>query len=92
MKKETVIRLIVLAIALINQALVTLGYQALPWSGDQIGQAVSTLITIAAAMWAYWKNNSHTPAAVTADKVLELIRAGAITAQEIDELVKQRKG
>jgi SPP1 family holin len=82
MKKETAIRLALLIAALINQALVTLGYEALPWSGDDVGEAVSTLITAGTAAWAYWKNNSHTPAAIEADKVMGLIRAGAVTAEE----------
>jgi SPP1 family holin len=88
MKKSTIIRLAALVAALLNQALVTLGFDALPWSGDAIGEGVSTILTVCTAGWAYWRNNSHTPEAVTSDKVMKLLKDGAITAVEIDGVLK----
>jgi SPP1 family holin len=87
MKIEALIRLIVFLAAVANQALVTLGLDALPWSGDEIGAGASTLITVASGLWAWWKNNSVTKPAITADKVLALIRDGTVTADEIEDIV-----
>jgi SPP1 family holin len=83
-----VVRLAALAAALANQTLVTLGFEALPWGGDEAGAAVSAILTAAAAGWAWWKNNSLTKAALTADKALELIKSGALAAQEVERLLR----
>lgn len=74
-KTETIIRLIVLIIALVNQALTVFGYSPLPFDDESITEGVSALITVIAALWAWWKNNSFTQAAIKADAVLEKLKA-----------------
>ena len=64
---ETIIRTIILAITLLNQTLTMLGKNPLPWAEDDVYTFLSTLATIAATVWAWWKNNSFTQAAITAD-------------------------
>jgi SPP1 family holin len=91
MKKETIIRLALLIAALINQALVTLGYEALPWSGDDIGEAVSTLITAGTAAWAWWRNNSTTKAGWTGTRITRLIKEGVIAIEDAQELIENAK-
>jgi SPP1 family holin len=92
MNKQTIIRLVVLLIALINQALVSFGFAALPWSGDEIGTALSTVFTILATAWAWWKNNSVTKPAIAADKIMGLIRDGTVTIEEILAVVGKSDG
>lgn len=70
-EKGTVARTAVLAVALINQMLSVSGTNPLPFTEDEIGQAVSTALTVAASLWAWWKNNSFTQAAILADKWLD---------------------
>ncbi len=69
-KAETIVRLAVLILALVNQGLTAAGLSPLPFDDDMIGETVSLCITIAAAAWAWWKNNSFTRAAIAADEVL----------------------
>ena len=69
-KTETIIRTIVLALALFNQVLSIFGVNILPITDEQIADAVSVIFTIASAVWAWWKNNSFTPEALKADEVL----------------------
>lgn len=59
-----------LAFALVNQALVIRGHNPLPFTENEVGQAASMVITAAASLWAWWKNNSFTQAAITADEQL----------------------
>lgn len=73
-KKETIIRTIILAIALINQVLTALGKNPLPFSDDMVYETVSVLFTVGASAWAWWKNNSFTKNAIEADKVLEELK------------------
>ncbi len=70
-EKTTIIRTAVLVFALANQALTIGGKSPLPFSEDEAGQAVSMVLTTGAALWAWWKNNSFTQAAITADEQLK---------------------
>ena len=72
--KETIIRTIVLLVALTNQVLTSLGKNPLPFSDELVYEAASLFVTIAAAGWAWWKNNSFTQKALRADAYLEELR------------------
>ena len=69
-EKETLARTIVLAIALFNNILTMAGYNPLPFSDDEVYMGVTAVITVAASLWAWWKNNSFTQKAIEADKIL----------------------
>ena len=73
-EKGTIIRTAVLAFALINQVLTISGYNPLPFTDEDFGQAVSMILTAGASLWAWWKNNSFTQAAITADEHLKDLR------------------
>lgn len=70
-KTETIIRTVILVIALVNQVLTALGKNPLPWSDEQLYTGLSTVATVAASVWAWWKNNSFTKAAIAADTYKE---------------------
>lgn len=74
--KATWIRTIVLIIALINQILIVLGANPLPFSEEGIFEGVSALVTVAASLWSWWKNNSFTKAAIKADEYKDKLKAG----------------
>lgn len=73
-KTETIIRTICLVLALVNQILLAFGKQALPISDEEVYTIVSTVVTIAVAMWNWWKNNSFTQPAIMADQYMEELR------------------
>ena len=75
-KKDTIIRTIVLIVALINQALTLSGKNPLPFEDDEIVNVLSYAFTAAASLWAWWKNNSFTQNAIKADKVLDALSSG----------------
>ena len=66
----TIIRTVVLIVALINQVLTMTGHSVLPFDEQQITDGLSMLFTASAAFWAWWKNNSFTKAAQAADVYL----------------------
>ena len=74
-KVETIVRLIVLIIALVNQLLVAIGKSPLPFENETVTEFVSVLITVLAAAWAWWKNNSFTKAAIEADEIMKQKKA-----------------
>lgn len=57
MDKPSVIRTIILIVALVNQTLVSFGKSPLPFDDNQIDLFVSTVFTIAASLVAWYKNN-----------------------------------
>lgn len=73
-KQDTIIRTIILILALANQVLAIMGKQAIPVTEDEVYQLVTLLITIGAALWSWWKNNSFTLPAIKADEYLAKLR------------------
>ncbi len=72
--KGTLIRTIILALALINQVLAMLGISPLNIADDDISTIISTAWTIIAAVIAWWKNNSFTDAAIKADDFMHELK------------------
>lgn len=73
-KPATIARTAVLALALANQILSVAGLSPLPIDSATLEPWVTTGLTTAAAIWAWWKNNSFTPEAIRADELLKEIR------------------
>lgn len=83
-KKSTVIRTIVLAVALFNQILTILDLNPLPFSDKEIYEILTMLFTSGASIWAWWENNSFTKAAIMADKAYDRIKAMEANEESID--------
>lgn len=73
-KTETIIRTVVLILALINQVLAIMGKGQIPITEDEVYQLITLLVTVGSALWAWWKNNSFTLPALKADEYLERLR------------------
>lgn len=76
MKKETLIRTVILIYALVNQILTYRGHSILPIGEEQVTELTSIAFTIITALVAWWKNNSFTAEAIEADKYLAKLRGG----------------
>ncbi len=66
----TIIRTISLAVALLNQILAVFGISPLPFESEEFTHFISTAITMVTALLAWWKNNSFTKNAISADAYL----------------------
>ena len=75
-KTETIVRTVILALALINQLLSATGHAVLPIQDEQVETLITTGATILASLWAWWKNNSFTQAAIAADNHLADLKGG----------------
>lgn len=80
--KETIVRTVVLFVALLNTVLNACGKNPLPFSDDEVYTGVSAVVATVAAVWAWWKNNSFTASAVKADEVLKIEKAEGGTEDE----------
>ena len=70
----TIARTAVLLLALTNQVLSACGKPLLPLESQTVEQLVTAGITTVAALVAWWKNNSFTPAAIQADGYLARLK------------------
>ena len=68
--KGTIIRTVILALALLNQVLAVFGISPLNIADDDISTVISTAFTIVSAIVAWWKNNSFSDAAIRADEFM----------------------
>lgn len=79
-KADTIARTVVLFLALANQVMLALGWSPINIEEDNVYTLVSTVATLATAVWAWWKNNSFTKAAMKADEVLKEEKANGTNA------------
>ena len=70
-KKETIIRTVILIISTINSVLLIAGKNPLPWSEEDIYSVLSAAVQVIVTAWSWWKNNSFTKNAVKADEYLK---------------------
>jgi SPP1 family holin len=73
-KKSTIVRVIMLAIVLVNLVLKAFGIDLIPIDESVIASIVEMLIEVAVIVVAFWKNNSFTPKAIKADEFLQQLR------------------
>lgn len=78
----TIVRTAVLIVALINMVLTSFKKNPLPFSDDEVYSGVSAVVTVVAALVAWWKNNSFTLKAIEADDILKIKKAEGNTEDE----------
>ena len=83
-KKDTIVRTIALAFALMNQGLAIAGKELLPFGEEEVYQFVSLGLTLVTSILAWWKNNSFTQPALIGDNYAALFR-------KIDKNIKEVK-
>lgn len=91
--KETIVRVVVTAVAVINAVATMLGAPQDLLNIDQttagiIYEGVSAVVTVVTTVWATWKNNSFTQPAITADGIKDLLKDGYELVDAVDELKK----
>lgn len=86
-KRETIIRTIVLVLAILNNILTLLDKNPFPYTAEEIENAIAIISTVAATIWAWWKNNSFTLPARLGDQEMERqrIKARLYRGMESDE-------
>ncbi len=72
--KGTLIRTVILLLALVNQVLSICGVSPIPIDDDTATNIISTLWTVIASVLAWWKNNSFTGEAIQADEYMNELK------------------
>lgn len=76
MKVDTIVRTVLLVLALINQVLTATGHSVIPVEDETVSQLITAGFTAITAIVAWWKNNSVTRAAQQADRYLATLKSG----------------
>lgn len=80
----TITRTVFLALALINQILVSTGHSILPIDNELLEQVITVGFTSITSIIAFWKNNSFTESAIQGD-------ATKVKVKQINKLNKKIK-
>ena len=73
-KSNAIVRLVVLVILIVNQALITFGYEPLPFSDEQVYEAVSIAALVVITLYSWWKNNNVTDVALAGQSEIERLK------------------
>lgn len=84
----TIVRTIVLAVMLINEVLIRFGITPFELDESLIYEFVSAVGLIGASVWSWWKNNSFTNEAKTADIVMHALKDGKDVDYKINDIPK----
>ena len=74
--KSTIVRTILMLLALVNFILEKFGIDIIPTDENTIATLVELGIEVAVLIVGFWKNNSFSPAAIKADEFLKQLRNG----------------
>lgn len=72
--KGTIVRTILLVIAVVNMGLKYFGYDVITADETGISDMLEYLIDVAIVIVGFWKNNSYTEKAITADEFLKKLK------------------
>jgi len=73
--KATIIRTAILILGLLNAALAIFGKSPLPFDNAELTNAITVVWAVIASLWAWWKNNSFTQAALAGDQLKDDIKS-----------------
>lgn len=82
-----VVRLVLLVIAWLNQIAVIFGFYEIPAVPEAVTYLIAIAITVAITVISYWKNNSWTTNAKTADAIFDLLKNTGITSDAVVDAV-----
>lgn len=88
-KISTIARIGALLFAIANQCLALFGRDVLPFTDNAVYQIITFVLLIVIAIINAWKNNDITPVARTAGRVLDALKDGKITEEEVENLLKE---
>ena len=85
MDKKLIIRILCLVFALLNNILTLVGENPIAISNDTAYEIISIAVTVVVVFWNAWKNNNFTQFAKLAQKVLDALKSGKLSAEKVEE-------
>lgn len=79
-RAKAIALLVVQLFSVIQTGLSLAGVSQLPFTSDQVSAAIMGVIAVITSVWAWWRNNNMTAAAVAGQRVVDRVKTGAQTS------------
>lgn len=79
-RAKAIVLLIVQLFSVVQTGLSLAGISQLPFTSDQVSTAITGVIAVITSVWAWWRNNNMTAAAVAGQRVVDRVKTGAQTS------------
>ncbi len=83
--KNTIVRVLILIVTLVNAVLAFLGKTELSIDENTFYTLATIISTVGASLWTMWKNNSFTEAAKKADEYLKKLKGSDAESEKANE-------
>ena len=90
-KKESVIGVTILLLALINAILQMGGMNVLPITNENLTTVISGIFLVGSAIYSAYTNFNVSTASQTAQKITDAIKNGEVLAEDIEEIIESIK-
>lgn len=79
---KAIVLLVVQMYAIAQTGLTLAGFNALPFTSDEVSAAITGVIGVVFSVWSWWRNNNVTTAAVEGQKLTTAIKTGQIAVTQ----------
>ena len=90
MKKEVIVRAIMLSVGIVNTVCMLIGWNPLNIDESTIYEIISAVYMVVVTVWSWWKNNSFSHAAISADNVKDAMKSGMSLIESLEALTDRR--
>lgn len=91
LSKQNLITVSILALALINSIFAMFGINVLPVTNEEISNIINSVCLVGASLFSTYKNFNVSTAAQTAQTLCDAIKQGAITIDEVADIIEKMK-
>ena len=88
---DAVIRVCVIAVALINAVLQIFGIQTLPITNEDVSNLISTIFLVASAGYGIYKNFNVSKPSQIAQQITDGIKDGEFLVEQVEEVIENLK-
>lgn len=83
-RTKSIALLLVQLFSVVQTGLSIAGISQLPFTSDQVSTAITGVIAVIASVWAWWRNNNVTVAAVQGQQVTNAVKLAQSTGNAVD--------
>lgn len=81
-RTKAIVLLLVQLFSVVQTGLTLAGVSQLPFTTEEVSAAITGVIAVISSVWAWWRNNNVTTAAVQGEQLTRSIKTGSIAATQ----------
>ncbi|KFI97795.1 phage holin [Bifidobacterium stellenboschense] len=83
-RTKSIMLLLVQLFSVLQTGLSIAGVAALPFTTDQVSTAITGVIAVVSSVWAWWRNNNMTGAAMQGQQIVDAVKLAQSTGNAAD--------